>query len=705
MALMNSLLSNFFPERPLGLPQFDRFDASEVEPAIAQLLSEFEQILDVALKSEISDAKTGYTHVCLAIEQAQDQLECAFSTVQHLHRVCSSEALRQAYAPALEAVSAFQAKLMQNAAYFAALERIHNASDFHALSKAEQACVRQLLRDLKLGGVALADMERAEFREIVQALSQLNTDFEEALMDASEHWQHLIENVDHLEGVPTDALARFETAAKAKGLSGYLLSLDYPSYAAVMNYCANRPLRALVYQAYLTRASELESPASSLGGEQRQRAAKSDSSKSADNGPRIEKMLALKTQAAKLLGFESSAHESLATKMAADPAEVFTFLNQLLARARLAADQEMVALRAFAAAELDLSDLQPWDLNFVSEKYKSKTLGFDDNALRAYFEFEHVLVGMFEIIQRVFGITVQKANTSAWHADVRFFEIFRGDQKIAAFYLDAFARSKKRSGAWMDVCRTQRRVADKHRIPVAYLVCNFAPPNDVHPSLLSHTDVCTLFHEFGHGLHHMLSKVCTPIVGGISGVEWDAVELPSQFLENFCWQKPALERLAKHHRSGAAMPTDLQTALLSSRGFHSGLFLVRQLEFALFDFNIHAMNPAPSFSQTMDVLQKVRERTAVLQAPSWNRFAQSFSHIFGGGYSAGYYSYLWAEVLSADAFAPFVSDAFDRQAGQKFVDEVLAVGATRAAMESFIAYRGRAPSQTALLQSYGLSNP
>jgi oligopeptidase A len=707
---MNSLLSTFFPERDLGLPQFDRFDAAEVQPAIAQLLSRYEAMLEPLLSTPVIGACEAYEAILLPIEQLEDELHSAFSTVQHLHRVRSSDALRLAYGPALEQVSAFQAALMQNARYYQVLLSIANARDFSQLAQERRAAVTQALRDLRLGGVALDDTSRARFREISQSLSQLSTDFEEALMDATEAWKLHLPDAARLQGLPADVLQRFSQAAlSAKSpLDGYLIGLDYSSYHAVLSYCTDRDLRAQIYRAYLTRASDQQSQSPQQDG-------LNEAKQGSDNGPRIAQMLALKAEAAQLLGFASAAHESLASKMAESPEQVFEFLHLLLTRARPMALAEFAELQVFANSELGLNCLEPWDLSFVSEKYKAKTLGFDDASLRPYFEFEHVLVNLFTIMDQVFGVQVRATKASCWHADVRYFELFRDREVIASFYLDPFARAKKRSGAWMDVCRTQRRVGDRRRIPVAYLVCNFPAPSAENPSLLTHSDVRTLFHEFGHGLHHMLSEVCSPTVGGISGVEWDAVELPSQFLENFCWQAPALDLLARHYQTGAAMPQALAEKLLASRSFQSGLFLVRQLEFALFDFTIHALQPSPDVNQVMAILNELRTRTSVLTQPDWNRFAQAFSHIFGGGYSAGYYSYLWAEVLSADAFSPFVQvgvgcfakakqDTFCRASGEKFRREILAVGGTRAAMDSFKAYMGRAPKQDALLDSYGINH-
>ena len=691
---MNSLLTNRFPERDNSLPQFDRFTPSEVPEAIDVLLKRYQGALAQVLAHAATDASAAelYAHVALPLEQVDDDLSCAFSTIEHLHRVCDSEALREVYSPALELITEHSSALMQNRQLFNAVSQIANAADFETLARVQRTATQHWLRDFRLGGVALDGEQATRFREISLELSHLSTEFEEALIDATEAWKKHIEDAAALAGIPDDALARFQASAVAAKQSGWLIGLDYPSYAAVVTYAEDRPLREEIYTAYSTRASDQGPHAGQY-----------------DNGPKIERMLALKLESAQLLGFENAATESLATKMASDPARVMQFLNDLLRQARPAADLELAQLREFAAIELALAELAPWDIAFVSEKYKAAKLGFDDEQLRPYFPFPHVMQGLFTVIERVFSLHVRKVDATVWHSDVGYFELLRAGEVIASFYIDPYARPKKRSGAWMDVCRSQRRVEGKHRRPVAYLNCNFAPTGrDQHgtstPALLTHDDVVTLFHEFGHGLHHMLSEVDVPAVGGIQGVEWDAVELPSQFLENFCWQPEALDLLSRHHETGAALPADLKAKLLASKQFHSGLFLVRQLEFALFDFSIHLAVPAPSLTQVHEILAAVRARTSVLLPPAWQRFPHSFSHIFGGGYGAGYYSYLWAEVLSADAFSAFPAGAaFDRDCGERFRKEVLAAGGARPALESFIAFRGREPEVAALLKSYGLA--
>jgi oligopeptidase A len=686
---MNSLLSTSFPERANSLPQFDRFTSAEVPEAITTLLQRYDQAIVGALAATGVSASELYDQIERPLEQADDDLSCAFSTIEHLHRVCDTEALRAVYSPALEQVTEHASALMQNRSLFDVITRIANAPGFAELQRPQRTAIEHSLRDFRLGGVALEGQAAERFRAISLALSQLSTDFEEAVLDATDAWKKPITELAQLAGIPADAIARFQAAGGETAT--YLIDLTYPSYAAVVTYATDRALREEIYTAYSTRASDQGPNAGSF-----------------DNGPKIERMLALKLEAAQLLGFENSAIESLATKMASSPERVLQFLDDLLRQARPWALKEFAQLREFAGVELNLVDMQPWDVAFVSEKYKAATLGFDDELLRPYFPYPHVLKGLFSVLGRVFGIQVRQAQVAVWHSDVEYFELLRGNQVIASCYIDPYARAKKRSGAWMDVCRSQRRIAGKHRRPVAYLNCNFAPPNvsenGTSSALLTHDDVVTLFHEFGHGLHLMLSEVDVPAVGGIEGVEWDAVELPSQFFENFCWQPEGLDLLAQHHQTGAPLPVALKAKLLASKQFQSGLFLVRQLEFALFDFTIHLQTPAPDLAQVYTILAQVRARTSVLSPPAWQRFAQSFSHIFGGGYGAGYYSYLWAEVLSADAFAAFPEGAtFDAACGERFRKEVLAVGGARPALESFVAFRGREPDVMALLKSYGLS--
>ncbi len=666
------------------LPDFASFRANDVPEAIETLIANAEQCL-----AKLADPQTPATYamVFAPLEQFDDDLVAAFSTFQHLHRVADSDALRAVYGDALDRITAYQSALLQHQALFQKIV----AMDTAPLSPVQQRLRDKWLRDFRLGGVGLTGHAADRFREIAAQLAKFATEFEQALMDATDAWIFNADQAEQLRGLPADALER----AKQRGQNNhvaYQLGLDYPSYSAVLSFAEDRALRELYYYAYATRASDQGPHAGRF-----------------DNSRRIERMLALKLEAAQLLGFEHIAAQSLATKMAQTPEQIFELLHALRDQARPAAIREMAELKAFAAKELGIAELRVWDVAFAAEKFKAQFLGFDDEQLRPYFPLPRVLSGLFATISDLFGVQISQRPANVWHEDVQFFVIERDGQAIAGFFLDLYARPKKRGGAWMDVCRTRRRIEQQTRLPVAYLTCNFAPATlqadgSVQPALLRHDDVVTLFHEFGHGLHLMLTEIELPGIGGIEGVEWDAVELPSQFMENFCWTAAGLELLSGHWQSGATLPEELQGQLLASKNFHAGLFLVRQLEFALFDLHLHLQNPAPNIQAVLRQYAEVSAQTAVLPQPSWRRFPHSFSHIFGGGYSAGYYSYLWAEVLSADAFSAF-SDNVDQAAlGEKFRAEVLAVGSSRPALESFVAFRGRAPQVDALMHSYGLAS-
>lgn len=669
-----------------GLPAFTQFDPAQVLPAVTALLTALE-----ATVTEVtaSDAAPTWDTLFGPLEAAEQQLSRAWSTIGHLHNVADSDALRKPYSEAEEAITAFHAGLLQNRALYERARAFADSPAAAALRPSRRAIVDHWLRDFRLGGVALEEPARSRFKAIAQEASRLSTEFEEALLDATDAWSLHLGDDTRLAGVPDTALAGFRSAASAKGLEGWLLTLRGPSYQAIMTYADDRSLRAELYQAHATRASEL----GPFGGR-------------FDNGPRIDKLLALRHEGARLLGFANAADESLATKMAPSAERVLDFLEDLVRRARPAAQRELDELAAFAATTLGLPELAPWDVGYAAEKLKAARFDFDDEQLKAYFPLSHVLGGLFAIIEKLFGVRAREREVETWHPDARYYELIDGDgQVVAGCYLDLFAREKKRGGAWMDVCRTRFRHPDGAlELPVAYLNCNFAPPAGSQPALLTHDELLTLFHEFGHGLHHMLSRVEDAGVSGISGVEWDAVELPSQFMENFCWTDAGLDLLAKHWQSGELLPAALRDKLKQTREFHAGLFLVRQLEFGLYDFLLHRDHDPGQASRVLSLLDEVRQRVAVLRPPEWNRFPMSFSHIFAGGYAAGYYSYLWAEVLSADAFSAFPeTDLLDQLTGERFRREVLEVGGSRPALESFIAFRGREPDAGALLKSYGLA--
>jgi oligopeptidase A len=562
-------------------------------------------------------------------------------------------------------------------------------ADFATLTRGERTLVDDAIRDFELAGVALEEPARSRFREIETELTRLSTEFEQAVLDATDAWFEDRADAAALAGLPESALAVLRSYAEEAGVPGYRVTLKQPSYVAVMTYADDRDLRRRVYEAYATRASDQGPHAGRW-----------------DNSARIETILALRHEAATLLGFANAAAESLATKMAGKPERVLGFLTDLAQRARPLAERDYAEMRAYAAEHLGIADFQPWDSAYTAEKLRLARYALSEEELKPYFPLDAALSGLFAVAERVFGVRfAARAGVDTWHADVRYYDVVDADGRVfAGCYLDLYARTAKRGGAWMDVCRTRRRHPDGTQLPVAFLTCNFAPPAGGIPSLLTHDDVITLFHEFGHGLHHLLTEVDWPRIAGISGVEWDAVELPSQFMENFCWTREALDLIARHWQTGAPLPDDLFKRMLAARHFQAGLFLVRQLEFALFDFRIHLEFNPEAGARVLELLDDVRREVAVIRPPAWHRFPQSFTHIFAGGYAAGYYSYLWAEVLSADAWSRFEeAGVLDRGTGEAFRRAVLAVGGSRPALESFIEFRGREPDTTALLKSYGLA--
>jgi oligopeptidase A len=668
----------------LDLARFSDFKTDQVATTLATLLAAYDQCVKRVCTDE---ANPTYSNTFDTLNRASTALDNYWAVVSHLHNVADNDALREAYNLGLEEITRFTSQLLQNQDLYQRFCALRDAGA--ALTATQSHILKNQLRDFELGGVALAEPMRTRFRELSEAQSKTAAEFEQALMDATEHWHLTLPDQSRLAGVLAEDLQRFAAAAADAGESGYRLSLHAPDYLAVMTYAVDRTLREQMYGAYQTRASDQGPDAGKF-----------------DNGPRIEQLLAQRHEAAKLLGFSDACAESLMSKMAGTPQRVEAFLQDLVVRAKPFAEKDMADLRAFARDQLNLADLQPWDVAFAAEKLKKQRFDLDDELLRPYFELSRVLDGLWQITRSVFGVQLrERTGVDTWHADVQFFEILNEQGvSIAGFYLDAFARNKKRGGAWMDVCRSRHREGEIVHLPIAYLNCNFAKPAPGSPSLLTHDDVITLFHEFGHGLHHMLTTVDELDASGIDGVEWDAVELPSQFMENFAWQRSALGRFAKHFQTGAAMSDDVYGRLLASKNYHAGLFLVRQLEFALFDFRLHREFDPARGARTLEILSSVRQQVAVIKPPSWQRFPMSFSHIFAGGYAAGYYSYLWAEVLSADAFAAFGIDAMNASViGKKFRDEILAVGGSRPALESFIAFRGREPQPAALLQSYGLT--
>ena len=672
------------------LPAFSRIRPEHVTPAIETILADYRDAID-ALTAP--GAPRDFTTVMLTQERLEQRLARAWSPVGHLHAVADSEALRQVYGPAEEALTEHAIELGQNRALYAAVQALADAPDFAALPRPERALVEHALRDFKLSGVALEEPARSRYREIGVELSRLSTEFSNAVLDASEAWHEHITDERDLAGIPESGRAVLRQYAEDQELDGYLVTLKQPSVQAVLSYADNRGLRERVYWAYQTRASDQGPQAGKF-----------------DNSERIEKIMALRHEAARLLGFANAAEESLATKMAGSPTEVMEFLHDLAARARPVAQQELATLREFARSELGLDNLESWDVGYASEKLRQQQYALDEEQLKPYFPLPAVIDGLFALVGRLYGIRLSaRDDVDVWHPEVRYYDVRDADDRVfAGAYVDLYARTGKRGGAWMDVCRARFDDGVQSQLPVAFLTCNFAPPTEGRPALLTHDDVLTLFHEFGHGLHHLLTEIALPSIGGIDGVEWDAVELPSQFMENFGWNREALDLFARHWQTGERLPDELFQRMLAARHFQAGLFLVRQLEFALFDFLLHLEYDPDQGARTLAVLAEVRKQVAVLHPPAWQRFPHGFSHIFAGGYAAGYYSYLWAELLSADAFGEFEQRAgaagsvIDHATGERFRREVLAVGASRPALESFVAFRGRKPQPEALLRSHGL---
>jgi oligopeptidase A len=668
-----------------ALPRFAAIEPEHVLPAVNAMLSDYRARIDALIADPTPRT---FANTILPQEALEHRSERVWSPVSHLHAVRDSDALRAAYAPAEEALSDFGAELGQNRELYAAVKAVRDDAQFGFLPRAAQTLVEHSLRDFRLSGVALEEPARTRFREISNALTRLATEFEEAVLDATQAWTEKVD-ADALAGLPETERAMMREAAREAGDDGYLVTLKPPSVQAVLTYADNRALRERVYAAYHTRASDQGPYAGRF-----------------DNSARIEEILALRHEAARLLGFANAAEESLATKMAATAQRVLDFLHDLVRRAKPVAERELAELREFARSELGITDLQPWDLGYAAEKLRQRKFSLSEEDLKPFFPLPRVMDGLFAIVARVFGVTLrERAGVETWHPDVRFYDVLDSDGRVfAGCYVDLYARTGKRGGAWMDVCRSRFRDGDATHPPIAYLTCNFPPPAADRPSLLAHDEVTTLFHEFGHGLHHLLTEVDYPSVAGIDGVEWDAVELPSQFMENFCWQREALALFARHWQTGEPLPDELFARMLAARHFHAGLFLVRQLEYALLDFRLHLEYDPVQGARVLDLLADVRREVAVLSPPAWQRMPHSFTHVFAGGYAAGYYSYLWAELLSADAFARFEETGiFDAATGAAFRDSILAVGGSRPALESFFEFRGREPRADALLRSHGLA--
>ncbi len=664
-----------------GLPKFDAIKPEHVAPAIDTLLADAQ----AAVKHAETVSPVTWDSFVVPLDDATEKLWRAWGQVNHLQGVVNSPELRKAYNDNLPKVTRFGSALGQNLALFSQYRALAESLDPATLDPARAKTLDNALRDFRLGGAELPEAQKARFGELREELASLSAKFSENVLDATDEYEFWIKDKQHLSGLPEDVIAACRAAAKADGEPGWKFTLQMPCFLPVQSYADDRALRETLYRAYAVRASE--------AGEEK-----------LDNSPLIDRILALRTELAQLLGFASYAEYSLATKMAGSPAEVLTFLRDLGTRALPYARQDRAALETYARAELGLETLEPWDVAYVSEKLKQARYSFSAQEVKQYFTEDAVLAGLFGVIKSLYGVDVVADTAPVWHPDVRFFRLQNADGTLVGqFYLDLYAREGKRGGAWMDDCRNRRQRADGDQTPLVYLVCNFGKGVGGAQATFSHNDVITLFHEMGHGLHQLLTEVGELSVAGINGVEWDAVELPSQFMENFCWEWSRVEGMTRHVETGEALPRALFDKMIAAKNFQSGMQTVRQLEFALFDMELHSAFD-PSTDSVMDLLERIRDEVAVNRAPKWGRFPHAFSHIFAGGYGAGYYSYKWAEVLSADAYAAF-EEAPDQLAdtGARFRAEILSRGGSRTALENFTAFRGRAPSIDALLRHNGMA--
>lgn len=669
----------------INRPAFDSFDVSTVEATLDSLLAECRQAVSEAAQVT---APT-WQSVIDPLDKVHNRLSLFWSPVSHLNSVQNSAELRDVYKACLPKLSAYYTELGQNAELYAAIRKIRDSSEFDSLDQAQRTFINKELLDFELGGVSLADDDKARFAELSQELSKLTTEFSDNVLDATNAWELLLPDDSRLAGLPSSAVAAAAERAEKKGLEGYLLNLEFPTVHAVRTFAHDRELRKTITLAFSTRASDQGPQAGEY-----------------DNSQHMVDILKYRNEKAQLLGYDSYADLSVVTKMVESPSEVMAFLNDLADKAVPKAKQELAELQAFADESLGIDELEGWDIAYASDKMKKALFDLSDEDLKPFFPADKAINGMFDVVGRLFGLSIQPVDgVAVYHDDVACYEIRDKQGELRGqFYLDNFARENKRGGAWMDVCATRQRLDDDVQLPIAYLTCNLTPPVGDDPALLTHMEVTTLFHEFGHGLHHMLTQMEISGVSGINGVEWDAVELPSQFLENWCWERESLALISEHYETGEALPDELLKKLRDARNFQSASQLVRQLEFSMFDMQVHASPPPNSAADIQAVLDDVRAKVAVMPFPPELRFQHSFSHIFAGGYAAGYFSYKWAEVLSADAYARFEEEGvFSESAGTDFLNEVLSVGGSRPALDSFVAFRGRKPSVDALLKQSGLA--
>ena len=669
------------------LPRFDLVQPEHVKPAIESLLSSGRELI-VRLTDDSTPAT--WNDFAGALALGHEPFGRAWGIVGHLHSVNDVPAWREAYNEMLPEVSRFYAELGQNLKLFEKYKALRDSAEYATLSVEQKKVVDNEVRDFRLSGAELPEDQKPRFQAIMEELSQLSAKFAENLLDATNAFAEIVTDEALLAGLPKDAKQAARTAAEKAGVDGWRFSLQAPSYGPVMQYADNRDLRARMYRAYATRAAEFHD---------------GSSKPEWDNTPIIKRMLELRLEDAQMLGYNNFAEVSLVPKMADTPAQVLRFLRDMAKKAKPFAEKDMAELLAFARDELGIADFQPWDAAYVSEKLLQARYAFSEQEVKQYFTEPKVVAGLFKVIESLFNVKVKPDAAPVWHEDVRFYRIETpAGELVGQFYMDLYARETKRGGAWMDEARSRRRADGGIQKPIAYLNCNFSRPVGDKPATFTHDEVTTLFHESGHGLHHLLTRGEELGVSGIHGVEWDAVELPSQFMENYCWEWEVLQDMTAHVDTGAPLPRALFDKMLAAKNFQSGMMTVRQLEFSLFDMQLHSEFDPFGSSTAIDLLNAVRKEVAVLVPPPWHRFPNSFSHIFGGGYGAGYFSYKWAEVLSADAYAAFeeAGDPFDATVGKRFLDEILSVGGSRPAIESFTAFRGREPSVDALLRHSGM---
>ncbi|MCE2595865.1 oligopeptidase A [Motilimonas cestriensis] len=668
------------------LPLFSNIKPDHIQANITQLIADNKAAIESVLAA---GGPYTWQNFVLPLDEVADALGQAWQAVAHMNAVVSNDELRAAHDGCLPLLSDFGTFVGQHEGLYQAYREIRDGDEYARLQSEQQKLIDDTLRDFSLSGIGLDAEKKARYGEVKKRLSELASQFSNNVLDATLAWQKLITDVNELSGLPESAIQAAQELAKSKDLEGYLFTLDIPSYLPVLTYADNRSLREEMYQAFVTRASD-------QGPHAGQR----------DNSAIIDETLALRHELSQLLGFANYAEDSLATKMAQTPEQVLGFLTDLAEKSRPQAQAEIAELREFAQQQSGDTDLQAWDLSYYGEKLKQHKYAISAEALRPYFPEAKVVSGLFEVVKRLFGLTItEREGVDTWHPDVRFYDIFDQQGELrGSFYFDLYAREHKRGGAWMNDCLIRRRRLDGSlQKPVAFLTCNFNKPSADKPALFTHDEVTTLFHEFGHGIHHMLTQVETSGVSGINGVPWDAVELPSQFLENWCWEPEALAFISGHYQTGEPLPQDMLDKMLAAKNYHSALMMVRQLEFSLFDFRLHLEFTPGQTNQAQAKLDEVRSQVAVVTPPAYNRFQNGFSHIFAGGYAAGYYSYKWAEVLSADAFSRFEEEGiFNAQVGRDFMQHILEKGGSESPMALFTAFRGREPQVDALLRHSGI---